>query len=102
MVGPCTVGVESTLLGLLSDTPVLLRPGQITPEQIEVVLHQPVACRGTGVRAPGLLPAHCAPSTPIELVESARLGARAASLAAAGLRVAVLERGGDAAMPPGG
>lgn len=100
--GPCAVGVESTIVSLLSDTPVLLRPGRITPEQLEGVLHCPVARRGAGVRAPGLLPAHYAPSTPIELVESIQLDARAASLAAAGLRVAVLERGGAAALPPGG
>lgn len=99
--GPCDVGVESTIVSLLSDTPVLLRPGRITPEQLEAVLHCPVARRGEGVRAPGLLPAHYAPSTPIELVESVQLDARAASLAAAGLRVAVLEKGGAAALPPG-
>lgn len=99
--GPCAVGVESTIVSLLSDTPVLLRPGRITPEQLEAVLRRPVARRGAGVRAPGLLPAHYAPSTPIELVESVQLDARAASLAAAGLRVAVLEKGGAAALPPG-
>lgn len=99
--GPCHVGVESTIVSLLSETPVLLRPGRITPEQLEAVLHRPLARQGTGVRAPGLLPAHYAPSTPIELVEPARLGAHAASLAAAGLRIAVLEREGVAALPSG-
>lgn len=97
--GPCTVGVESTIVSLLSDAPALLRPGHITPEQIEAVLGQPLAHRGEGVRAPGLLPAHYAPSTPVELVEPARLGTRAASLVAAGLRVAVLDRGAGAALP---
>ncbi|MGQ9862488.1 MAG: Sua5 family C-terminal domain-containing protein [Thiobacillaceae bacterium] len=78
-----------------------MRPGRITPEQLEAVLHRPLARRGEGVRAPGLLPAHYAPSTPIELVESAQLDARTASLAAAGLRIAVLERRGVATLPPG-
>lgn len=97
--GACRVGVESTIVSLLSDAPVLLRPGHITPAHIEAVLGRPLARRGEGVRAPGLLPAHYAPSTPVELVEPARLAARAASLAAAGLHLAVLDRGGDAALP---
>jgi L-threonylcarbamoyladenylate synthase len=32
--GDCTVGIESTIVDLSSGTPVLLRPGAITPEQI--------------------------------------------------------------------
>jgi L-threonylcarbamoyladenylate synthase len=99
--GPCTVGVESTIVSLLSDGPVLLRPGRITPEQIEAVLQRPVARRGTGVRAPGLLPAHYAPSTPVELVEPGDLAGRAASLVAAGLRVAVLGPGDATVSAPG-
>lgn len=97
--GPCSVGVESTIVSLLSEAPVLLRPGHITPAQIEAVLGRPLALRRDGVRAPGLLPAHYAPSTPVEVVEPDRLAARAASLAAAGVRLAVLDRGGEAALP---
>ena len=97
--GPCPVGVESTIVSLLSDTPVLLRPGRITPEQLEAVLHRPVARQGAGVRAPGLLPAHYAPSTPIELVESRHLAERADRLASAGLRVAVLGLVDASALP---
>ncbi len=36
--GACTVGVESTVLSLTGKTPRLLRPGGITPEQLEAVL----------------------------------------------------------------
>jgi len=36
--GSCTVGVESTVLSLAGRTPRLLRPGGITPAQIEAVL----------------------------------------------------------------
>lgn len=92
--GPCAVGVESTIVSLLSDEPVLLRPGQVTPAQIEAVLGRPLARCGEGVRAPGLLPAHYAPATPVELAEPARLAARAEQLIAGGARVAVLEIGG--------
>lgn len=36
------IGIESTILSLLGSQPVLLRPGHITPEQIESVIHQKV------------------------------------------------------------
>lgn len=36
--GACAVGVESTVLTLVGKTPRLLRPGGITPEQIEEVI----------------------------------------------------------------
>ena len=36
--GDCQVGVESTVITLAGDTPVLLRPGYITKEQMEQVL----------------------------------------------------------------
>lgn len=65
--GPTEVGVESTIVSLIGDIPTLLRPGGITPEQIEAVLQQPVMHRqkaGT-VRAPGLLSSHYAPRTPL-------------------------------------
>ncbi|MBR3844754.1 MAG: translation factor SUA5, partial [Clostridia bacterium] len=36
--GPCSVGVESTVLSLAGGIPRLLRPGGITPHQIEEVI----------------------------------------------------------------
>lgn len=36
--GECFVGVESTVVTLVTDPPTLLRPGGITPEQLEDVL----------------------------------------------------------------
>lgn len=91
--GPCRVGVESTILSLLTDTPTLLRPGAVTPQAIEAVLGRPVARGDGGVRVPGALPAHYAPSTPLALHPAADLPDRAATLAAAGRRVLVLTLG---------
>lgn len=55
--GPCTIGVESTVLDLSGPVPVVLRPGDITPEQIAAVLPQ--------VRLhDGLLPGGAAPPSP--------------------------------------
>src|SRR3954467_11660995 len=36
--GPCTVGVESTVLDLTTEHPTLLRPGGATREAIEAVI----------------------------------------------------------------
>lgn len=36
--GECRVGLESTVITMVSDTPRILRPGGITPEQIESVI----------------------------------------------------------------
>jgi L-threonylcarbamoyladenylate synthase len=68
--GPCRVGVESTVLLLSGETPVLLRPGGTTLEEIEDVVGQVIApVRGgdslqtTGMNSPGMLPQHYAPRT---------------------------------------
>ena len=36
--GPCTIGLESTVITLAEETPVLLRPGAVTLEQLQQVL----------------------------------------------------------------
>jgi len=70
--GPCTVGVESTVLDLTGETPILLRPGGATREAIEAVIG-PIALGGalaTGDAArksPGQLASHYAPSRPVRL-----------------------------------
>jgi L-threonylcarbamoyladenylate synthase len=93
--GECQVGVESTILDLTSDVPVLLRPGAITIEQIESLLGVIVSRKlSPDARAPGLLPSHYAPQARVELISatagSASLAARARALADAGERVAIL------------
>lgn len=100
--GPCRVGVESTVLSLLTDTPTLLRPGAISPEAIEAVLGRPVARQGAGVRAPGTLPAHYAPKTPLELLPSPAVEQRAVVLLDQGLQVAVLGWGETTRRLPAG
>lgn len=69
--GPCTVGLESTILNLSGEQPVILRPGMITQEQIAAVLNQPIATlqkqpkqNHEAIRAPGVLDSHYAPLTP--------------------------------------
>ncbi|MEX0887295.1 MAG: L-threonylcarbamoyladenylate synthase, partial [Phycisphaeraceae bacterium] len=44
--GPCETGVESTVVSLAGDEPVVLRPGGVTQERIEAALGRPVAVAG--------------------------------------------------------
>jgi L-threonylcarbamoyladenylate synthase len=91
--GPCRVGVESTIVGLLGDTPMLLRPGGIPLEPIEALLGRPLARPTGGVRVSGNLPAHYAPATPLELLPAAAVPERVEALTGLGLRPAVLGLG---------
>lgn len=67
--GPCAVGVESTILGLADDDPVLLRPGGIPAEALEACLGISLpAGSGTGrPTAPGQLASHYAPGAEVRL-----------------------------------
>lgn len=69
--GPCTVGIESTVLSLTGDEPLLLRPGGISRSQIEDLIG-PIA-RATEAPAhahpsPGMHPQHYSPRTKLLLV----------------------------------
>lgn len=67
--GPCTVGIESTVLDLTHTKPTVLRPGTITPEDIAEVIG-PVAIGTSDPAAPtspGQLAAHYAPSAPLRM-----------------------------------
>ena len=64
--GPSEVGIESTIVDLSAGTAVLLRPGAISPEQIEAVI--PLTSEKSSVRHSGGLERHYAPRTPARLV----------------------------------
>ncbi len=67
--GPCPVGVESTILSFSEEKPRLLRPGGVSLEEIESIIGKvevhPI--REERPHAPGMLPRHYAPRTPILL-----------------------------------
>ncbi len=67
--GAAQIGLESTILDLSGDTPVLLRPGSITREQIEAVIGpiQLRAAHAPDITAPGQLARHYATETPLRL-----------------------------------
>ena len=70
--GQCDVGVESTIVDVSGDDPVILRPGMITAQQIEDVLHQHIrAQKKNAPRVSGSHASHYAPVTQTVLCSSA-------------------------------
>ncbi len=66
--GRCAIGVESTVLDLTGEQPLLLRPGSVTHEELESVLGPvDLATAADGVRAPGMMTSHYAPGLPVRL-----------------------------------
>lgn len=105
--GACQVGLESTILDLSRDVPVILRPGAIGVDEIARVIGrrprlrgemEQVVGRGAVPRVSGSLAAHYAPRTPLELLPLDGIVARlrdgdvvlARSAAPAGLGAGVL------------
>lgn len=71
--GQCRVGVESTILGLTPDGSLqLLRPGGTAVRAIEAWTGRTVTAVQPGSRplAPGMLPSHYAPRTPLVLLDA--------------------------------
>jgi L-threonylcarbamoyladenylate synthase len=113
--GPCQVGIESTILDLSGDacnvhdaaaSPRLLRPGHITPEQLEMVLgrllmHAAVEKHAKQPRVSGSLDAHYAPQTPMRFIAAECLLDDIDTLRQRGRRCAVLchSQAPQAAMP---
>ena len=71
--GACSVGLESTIIDMSQTTPVILRPGMVTTQQIVTVIgmevatwHQEIAT----LRAPGMHQVHYAPTTKTKRIET--------------------------------
>ncbi|MBU4518396.1 MAG: threonylcarbamoyl-AMP synthase [Gammaproteobacteria bacterium] len=74
--GACPVGIESTIVDCSRGAPVLLRPGVITPAQIEAVCGQPLRARDEAApRASGTLESHYAPRAKVRLMAAPQLQA---------------------------
>lgn len=65
--GPCEIGLESTIIGLVGPAPVLLRLGSITSGEIEDVLGFPLSAPDNKVCAPGMMSSHYAPQNHLRL-----------------------------------
>ncbi|NCB48036.1 MAG: threonylcarbamoyl-AMP synthase [Clostridia bacterium] len=76
--GSSNAGVESTVVSLLSETPVILRPGVVTKEDMEKVLQKPVLIAkevtegmkdNEVVRSPGMKYKHYSPTAEVTVVK---------------------------------
>ncbi len=77
--GSCEVGVESTVVTLAGEQPVLLRPGYITKEQLEAVLQKEVLVAGAVTQmlkadeiaaSPGMKYKHYAPKAQVTILQA--------------------------------
>lgn len=67
---PCDVGIESTVLDLSGEQPLVLRPGVVTPSELERVIGKPVSVvtdPKAKVNSPGVRYKHYAPAVPMAL-----------------------------------
>ena len=71
--GPCGVGLESTVISLMTNQPTILRPGGLPIEDIEAVIGPVQRARSDPSRddaaqpAPGMLSRHYAPHTRLQV-----------------------------------
>lgn len=96
--GPCAVGVESTVLDVTGEVPVLLRAGGLTVEDIRGVTGDVLFPEKDPElpRSPGQLSSHYAPSLPVRLNASeAREGEALLGFGPAGKAVLNLSPSGD-------
>lgn len=75
--GQCAVGVESTVLSLAEERPILLRPGAVTPEELrevlgDLVIHQAVTGqleKGVKATSPGMKYKHYSPKAQVTILD---------------------------------
>lgn len=90
--GPCSIGVESTIVDMTRPIPQLLRPGGITVSQIEEILDLKLDLATGDSRAPGMLESHYAPTCTVELVATAESAiSRARQLKSDSMQVHILD-----------
>lgn len=72
--GACEVGVESTIVDVTGDTPIILRPGMISAKQIVGILKKPTQpAKKNAPRVSGSLESHYAPHTPTRLMTTEKI-----------------------------
>jgi L-threonylcarbamoyladenylate synthase len=94
--GPCQVGIESTIVDCTREGPVLLRPGMLTPAQIEQAcgerLRLPGELAQAAPRASGTLESHYAPNARVRLMDAGQLQTALNVLGNEATRIAVYSR----------
>jgi len=67
--GPTTHGIESTIVAVRAGKIDILRRGPITSEQLSAFAKVDIATEREKISAPGQLPSHYAPKTPLRIVD---------------------------------
>ena len=67
--GRASVGVESTILDLTQNPPVILRPGGVSVEELDRVINGVKIYRQDKILSPGMYPCHYSPKAKVILVE---------------------------------
>lgn len=68
--GPCSIGIESTIVECTNSSVQILRPGKITAMDIATITGSTISALDGPSRAPGMLLAHYAPKARVELCNS--------------------------------
>ena len=70
--GPTQHGIESTIIAIRDGKIDILRRGPVTSEQLSAFASVDIVTSGKSISAPGQLPSHYAPKTPLQLIDHAR------------------------------
>ena len=95
--GPCSVGIESSIVDCTRSAPVLLRPGVLTRAELSVACGQPVLSADDLIddqapRAPGTLESHYAPNAAVRLMDANAIQTALDLLGADAAHIAVYAR----------
>jgi L-threonylcarbamoyladenylate synthase len=94
--GACEVGIESTIIDCTRGAPVLLRPGVLTPAQLEAAmgraLSNPAQVLIEAPKASGTLESHYAPRAPLRLMDAKALQTALDLLGSEGKNIAIYAR----------
>lgn len=100
--GPCSVGLESTIVDLTGPRPRIVRAGPIDREQLQAVLGTDVDVpEEHGVAVPGNMRVHYRPTTPLHVLTRDELQRRLGALSDTA-HVAVVSQGDWLHVPPAG
>ena len=94
--GPCTVGIESSIVDCTRSVPVLLRPGVLTRAELSAACGQAVLgadeTADQAPRAPGTLESHYAPNATVRLMDAKAIQTALDLLGADAAHIAVYAR----------
>ena len=94
--GPCTVGIESSIVDCTRGQPVLLRPGVLTSAELSAACGQAVLSAAEASddapRAPGTLESHYAPNAKVRIMQAKAIQTAVDLLGVDAARIAVYAR----------